>query len=152
MSFLDAINLSPSTRNNQIGDLRNENRECYVFATTGSQSSAQNRCDSYFQVVLEDGQSKKMVSDYFVSHLFETIDDYIWTNLSLDVEPRLLLEAFLACLALAYSQLLLVRFGFWIERRPFPIVVLDPFLAITLPLTFVNYCTNLFSSNSGDHR
>ena len=93
-----------------------------------------------------------MVSEYFVTHLFETIDDYIWTNFSLDVKPRILLEAFLACLALAYTQLLLIRFGFWLEQKPFTPIVLDPFLAITLPLKGVNYCANLIGTNSGDQR
>ena len=93
-----------------------------------------------------------MDPDYFVSRLYHSLDDYIWTNFDLDLEPRIMLEAFLALLALAYTQLLLVRLGFWLEQKPFPYTVLDPFLAVTLPLAALNRCVNFCSVNYGDQR
>jgi len=92
-----------------------------------------------------------MSSENFVIDLLDRINDYVRYNTP-DLESRIILERFLAVVALAFIQLLLVRVGFYVEGKPFKPFILDPFLLFTLPAMGFTYCYKLLTGHVDDYK
>jgi len=92
-----------------------------------------------------------MSSENFLIDLLNRINDYVRYNTP-DLESRIILERFLAVVALAFIQLLLVRVGFYVEGKPFKPFILDPFLLLTLPALALNHCYKLLTGHVDDYK